>query len=184
MSWLWNSVVNRDWCNKPVRNVKCLCWTTAVNNLPVGRCLLTHLPLSAGETPSVRRGNCSCAESMTVNMPNRGSRWDQEAAYQTTLIASFCSCVECDSSLTTFCEKGVCCLWVIWVCVIYLQIYLALRIEATPAPLPLVLNSILLCAINVGSGEKKPLFWVVKTALEAWDFICLFFFCFFLKALG
>ncbi len=64
---------------------------------------------------SVRRGNCSCAVSMTVDMPNGDSRWDQEAACQNTLIASFCSYIGRKSSLTTFCGKGVCCLWVICV---------------------------------------------------------------------
>lgn len=109
----------------------------------------------------VRHGNCSCAVSKAVDMPNRHSRWDQEAACQDGLIASFCSYIAKESGLTTFFfVERVCvvCGYVfmgsVWDLLAHLPGLLALRIEATPAFLPLLPNIILLNATNVGSGRK------------------------------
>ena len=156
MSFLWSSVVNKDWCNKHVRNFKCLCWITAVNNLPVGRCLLTQLVWD------------TLNETWKLFMCRRYDSWHAKQRQWVGLRGSVSEHLNCvflrlhrvwfqfDNLLRV--ERALS-VGYLSACDLLANLPgpLALRIEATPASLPLVLNSILLCTINEGSGGKASL---------------------------
>lgn len=169
----------------PIRNVNCLlnnrCKLFAWGRWLRGFC---PLPLYVGEMWKLLV--CSKFKSWLYKW-RLYFRFDQEAACQKALIAFFffllCTgkgiwfdsflkgvCFVCGY----FCVQGVCvCVWDLFAS---LPSPLALRIEATPASLPLFFSpsSILLSVMNVGSGKSALVCWKCFWMVWIWIFFSFF----------
>lgn len=128
-----------------------------------GRCLRTHcsLPLSAGEMPQwdVEIVHVQSVWRLTCQTETVGGTKTQHV--RTPKLLFFFGNVGRESSLTTFCGKGVCCLWVICV---YGESLWSICKPTWPTgsndwshtcfPPTFVEQYPAVCVINVGSGRK------------------------------